>query len=62
VLCNGVALFRNLDLAREAGSGHAVKKTFHGLHPNAQGKLLISLVPDVNYATVDAVEVEDETP
>jgi hypothetical protein len=62
VMCNGVALLRNLDIAREAGTAHALKKTFHGLHPNAQGKLLISLAPDVNYATVDAVQVVDETP
>jgi hypothetical protein len=62
VMCNGVALLRNLDIAREAGTAHALKKTFHGLHPNAQGKLIVSLVPEVNYATVDAVQVEDETP
>ncbi len=62
VQCNGTSLLRNLDIVTEAGAGHALKKTFHGLHPNAQGKLFVSLVPDVNYATVNAIQVEDETP
>ncbi len=61
VYCNGVALIRNLDIAKEVGPAHALQKTFHDLHPNAQGKLIVSLVPDKNYATVDAVEVEDES-
>jgi|SRR5580658_41084 hypothetical protein len=62
VLCNGVALSRNLDIAEEAGSGRALVKTYHGLRPNAQGKLIVSFIPDVNYASVDAVEVEQQTP
>jgi Malectin domain len=62
VLCNGVALTRNLDIVEAAGSGRALVKTYRGLRPNAQGKLVISFVPDVNYASVDAVEVEEETP
>jgi hypothetical protein len=62
VLCNGVALARNLDILKEVGPRHSFKKTFHGLHPNAQGKLIIMLVPDVNYASVDAIEMEEETP
>jgi len=47
---------------KEAGSGRALVKTYHGLRPNAQGKLIVSFVPDVNYASVDAVELEEETP
>jgi len=62
VLCNGIALTRNLDILEAAGSARAFMKTYHGLRPNAQGKLLVSFVPDVNYASVDAVEVEEETP
>jgi Malectin domain len=62
VLCNGVALTRNLDIVEAAGSGRALVKTYHGLRPNAQGKLIVSFVPNVNYASVDAVEVEEETP
>ena len=62
VLCNGVALTRNLDIVEAAGSGRALVETYHGLRPNAQGKLIVSFVPDVNYASVDAVEVEQQTP
>jgi Malectin domain len=61
VYCNGVALLRNFDIFREAGSHHQVIKTFHGLHPNAQGKLLFSFIPQVNYANVSAIEIIDET-
>ena len=60
VLCNGVALVRRLDIVKEAGSGRALIKTYNGLRPNAQGKLIISFVPDVNYASVDAIEVEED--
>ena len=62
VLCNGVALTRNLDIVEAAGSGRALVKTYRGLRPNAQGKLVVSFVPNVNYASVDAVEVEEQTP
>jgi Malectin domain len=62
VFCNGVALIRNLDIDEAVGSARALVKTYHGLRPNAQGKLIVSFVPDVNYASVDAVEVEDEMP
>ena len=62
VLCNGAALTRRLDIVKEAGPARAFMKTYHGLRPNAQGKLILSFVPDVNYAAVDAVEVEEEAP
>lgn len=62
VLCNGVALTRNLDIVEAAGAGRALIKTYHGLRPNAQGKLIVSFVPDVNYASVDALEVDEESP
>ena len=60
VYCNGVALARKLDIVKEAGSGQALIKTYNGLRPNAQGKLIISFVPDVNYASVDAIELEED--
>lgn len=61
VYCNGVALLRDFDICKEAGGGNrALDKVFHGLTPNAQGRLLFSFAPVVDYATVSAVEVVDE--
>jgi len=62
VLCNGAALTRRLDIVKEVGPARALIKTYHDLRPNAQGKLILSFVPDVNYASVDAIEVEEEAP
>jgi hypothetical protein len=62
IFCNGAALTRNLDIVEAAGSGRALVKTYRGLRPNAQGKLIVSFVPNVNYASVDAVELEEEAP
>jgi hypothetical protein len=61
VFCNGIALLRDFDIYKEAGGGHVLLKTFHGLKPNAQGKFVLSFVPVRNYATVDAIEVADES-
>jgi hypothetical protein len=51
---------QNLDVFKEAGSLRALDKTFKGLEPNAQGKLLFTFTPTRNYAMVDAIEVLDE--
>jgi hypothetical protein len=57
-----VALAREFDILKEAGAvNFAVQKTFHGLRPNAQGKLVLSFVPVVNYANVHSIEVIDES-
>lgn len=61
VFCNGVALLRNFDIFSQAGMNHAFVKTFHGLTPNAQGKLQLSFVPVKNYASIYALEVVDES-
>jgi hypothetical protein len=37
-------------------------KVYHGLRPNAQGKLAVSIVPDIDFARIHAVEVEQEEP
>jgi len=60
VFCNGVALLRNYDVLKEAGMNRALVKTFHGLTPNAQGKLVVSFLPIHNYASLYALEVLDE--
>jgi hypothetical protein len=58
---NGMALLRNFDIYKEAGGpDRAVIKSFRGLRPNGQGKLVFSFVPSMNYACVNAIEVVDE--
>jgi hypothetical protein len=62
ILANSQMLLHNLDIFKEAhGAERPVDKTFHNLHPNAQGKLVISMVPIENYACIDALEVIDES-
>lgn len=61
VTCNGVMLLQNFDIYQAGGGAFIpVVREFHGLHPNGQGKLLISFSPKVNYAEVRAIEVIDE--
>ena len=57
---NGRILLGGFDVFREAGSLRALDKTFKGLAPNAQGKLIFAFTPALNYAMVDAIEVIDE--
>lgn len=61
VLCNGATLLDDFDIFKEAGSLHALTKTFYHLKPTAQGKLNITFEPVVNYATVSGIEVLDES-
>lgn len=62
IYCNGVALARDLDIAGEAGPAQALVKVYRGLRSDAQGKLVVSFIPEVNYASIDAIEVEQERP
>jgi hypothetical protein len=61
VLCNGNTLLDNLDIYKEAGSLHALTKSFYHLKPTAQGKLNITFEPIQNNATVSGIEVLDES-
>ena len=61
VTCNGVLLLQDFDVFQAApGAFRPVVREFHGLHPNGQGKLLLSFSPKLNYAEVRAIEVIDE--
>jgi len=61
VYCNGEYLLKDLDIYKEAGGSlRALAKTFHGLKPNHQGKLLISFYPNQDYASIAALEVVPE--
>jgi hypothetical protein len=62
VYCNGVALLRNFNIFKEAGGPlGAVERTFHNLEPDAESKLILTFVPVRDYATVNAIEVVDES-
>jgi hypothetical protein len=62
VYCNGVALLRSFDIYKEAGGAlSAVDRTFHNLEPDAEGKLMLAFVPVRDYASVNAIEVVDES-
>jgi hypothetical protein len=61
VYCNGEALLRDFDIAKESGGPlKGIRRAFHGLKPNGQGKLLFTFVPKMNYACLNAIEVVDE--
>jgi hypothetical protein len=57
---NGRTLLGNFDVFKEAGSLRALDRTFRGLEPSAQGKLIFTFVPRLQYAMVNAIEVVDE--
>jgi hypothetical protein len=62
VYTNGTTLLRNFDIYKEAGGAYRpVHRTFHGLVPNNQGKLLLHFEPVENYAVVNGIEVADES-
>ncbi|HEY6271013.1 MAG TPA: malectin domain-containing carbohydrate-binding protein [Terriglobales bacterium] len=61
VYSNGQTLLKNFDIFKEAGAGRALDKTFHGLEPNAEGKIVLSFVPVLDYACINAIEVRDES-
>jgi len=62
ILCNGVAARRGFDIFKEArGSGRAVIVPLRGLEPDPYGKITISLRPTQNYASLNALEVIDES-
>jgi hypothetical protein len=59
--CNGVALEKSLDVYKEAGGpNRALVRTYRGLKPNAQGKLVLSFAAVADYPIVSAIEVIDE--
>jgi hypothetical protein len=57
VFCNGNALLKSFNPAKEARQTDVVIRKFTDLKPNAQGKLLLSFVPVEGYATVTGIEV-----
>jgi hypothetical protein len=62
VYCNGVALLRGFDIFKEAGGeGRPVDKTFSGIRPTAQGKIVLNFVPVAGMACVNGIEVVEDS-
>jgi Malectin domain len=60
ILCNGVAVKRNFDIFKEAGGAdRAMTLSIPDIAANHQGKIVVSLVPVNNYASVNAIELVD---
>jgi Malectin domain len=57
VLCNGVALQRDLDVYSKAGANRVLTQTFRGIEPNHQGNIVLSFVPNKNFPIINALEV-----
>jgi len=57
VYCNGVALMRSFDIFKEAGGeGRPIDRTFSGIKPNPQGKILLTFLPVVGMACVNGMK------
>ncbi len=56
VACNGSMILKNFDIMAEGGTNPVVK-TFENIQPNAQGRIVLSFLPVVNYPEVNAIEV-----
>lgn len=62
ILCNGVAVRRDFDIFKTAGGpDRAVDVDIPNVSPDHQGKIVISLLPSQNYASINAIEVVDES-
>jgi Malectin domain len=60
VRCGDVDLLRHFDLLGSAKDSPVVAVRFHHLHPDSTGKLDLQFLPVVNYAILNALEVEAE--
>ncbi|MBV9082504.1 MAG: hypothetical protein JOZ62_07515 [Acidobacteriaceae bacterium] len=62
VYCNGVALLRNFDIYKEAGGeGRPLERTFSGIRPTAQGKVVLTFVPITGMACVNGIELLEDS-
>ncbi|MFN7936262.1 MAG: malectin domain-containing carbohydrate-binding protein [Bryobacteraceae bacterium] len=60
VFCNFRPLLQRFDLLAERPANNVVTKSFTGLRPDGQGRLVLSFVPHANRAMVNAIEVVEE--
>ena len=59
VSCNGVELLKNFDIMRESQNAPLVK-TFMHIEPTPQNKIEIYFTPNVNYPSLNAIEILPE--
>lgn len=59
VACNGVLLLKDFDILAE-GNSKPIVKTFENVQASASGKIELYFMPVVNYAVVNAIEVQPE--
>ena len=60
VYCNGVALLRDFDIYKEAGGeGRPLERTFSGIRPTAQGKIVLTFVPVRGMACINGIEITE---
>lgn len=61
IFCNSQALALDFDIFKEAGGAErALERSFHGLRPSPQGKLVLYFQPVEWNACVNAIEVLDD--
>ena len=60
VSCNGSLILKNFDIMAEGGTKPVAKK-FDNIQPTAQGRIVLSFMPVVNYPEVNAIEVVAES-
>jgi len=60
VRCDNLELLRNFDLLEASHDSPVVAARFRHLHPDSTGKLNLEFLPVVNYAVLNALEVEAE--
>lgn len=71
VSCNGTLLLKNFDILKESGfrnlkeSGfrnEPVIRSFSHIESSPEGKIFLSFDPSVDYALINAIQIEDEGP
>jgi hypothetical protein len=55
-----VEILHQFDILKEAGENRAYEKVFHGIVPNAQGRIELTFEPVVNYAVVQGIELTSD--
>ncbi len=61
VFCNFKPLIQGFDIFKENPKDRVIVKTFHGLQPNLESKLIFDFEPHVNNALLNAIEIADDS-